>query len=110
MANARRGEIEAEIDGQRRVLCLTLGALAELEQTLKAGNLVELGERFAKGRLAANDIIAIIGAGLRGAGATLSDREVALLKIEGGVGQWARIAAELLQASFGQGEAQPPNP
>jgi hypothetical protein len=55
-------------------------------------------------------MIASIGAGLRGAGASLSDREVASLKIEGGVGEWARIAAELLQASFGQGEAQPPNP
>jgi hypothetical protein len=110
MANARRGEIEADIDGQKRILCLTLGALAELEQTLKAANLVELGERFATGRLAASDMIASIGAGLRGAGASLSDREVASLKIEGGVGEWARIAAELLQASFGQGEAQPPNP
>ena len=29
-ANRRRGEVEAEMDGERRILCLTLGALAEL--------------------------------------------------------------------------------
>jgi hypothetical protein len=110
MANARRGEIEAEIDGQKRVLCLTLGALAELEHRLQARDLSELGARFAKGRLAAGDIIAIIGAGLRGAGERISDEEVATLKIDGGVGQWAAVAARLLHASFGQGEAEPPNP
>ncbi len=110
MANARRGEIEAEIEGKRRVLCLTLGALAELEHRLHAADLTELGARFAKGRLSAGDLIALIGAGLRGAGETLSDDEVAALKIEGGVGQWAAIAARLLHASFGQSEDVPPNP
>ena len=30
MANPQRGEIEAVIGCERRVLCLTLGALAEL--------------------------------------------------------------------------------
>ena len=110
MANARRGEIEAEIEGQKRVLCLTLGALAELEHRLQARDLNELGERFAKGRLAAGDIIALIGAGLRGAGETISDNDVAKLRIEGGVSQWAMIAARLLHASFGPSEANPPNP
>ena len=31
MANRHRGEIEAELGGQRYTLCLTLGALAEIE-------------------------------------------------------------------------------
>lgn len=31
MANRHRGEIEAELGGKKRTLCLTLGALAELE-------------------------------------------------------------------------------
>ena len=31
MSNAHRGEIEAEFDGKCYCLCLTLGALAELE-------------------------------------------------------------------------------
>ena len=110
MANYRRGEIEVEIDGQNHVLCLTLGALAELEQRLKAENLVELGARFEKGHLSARDIIAIIGAGLRGAGVSITDEAVGRMQIEGGLTQWASIAAMLLQASFGQGEASTPNP
>jgi hypothetical protein len=31
MANIQRGEISATIDGEEKTLCLTLGALAELE-------------------------------------------------------------------------------
>ena len=37
-----RGEISAVLDGEERVLCLTLGALAELEARLSAGDLVGL--------------------------------------------------------------------
>jgi hypothetical protein len=110
MANMRRGEIEAEIDGQTYVLCLTLGALAELEHRLSASNLVELGARFEKGHLSANEMMAIIGAGLRGAGASFTDDDVGRMSMEGGITQWAMIAARLLQASFGQGEASTPNP
>ncbi len=110
MANYRRGEIEAELDGQTYVLCLTLGALAELEHRLGAADLVQLGARFEKGQLSAHDIMSIIGAGLRGAGSTISDDAVGHMTIEGGLTQWAMIAAKLLQASFGQGEATTPNP
>lgn len=39
MANARRGEIEAVIDGRAQVLCLTLGALAQLETAFAVDNL-----------------------------------------------------------------------
>ena len=43
MANPWTGEVALTIDGERRVLKLTLGALAELEQELSAGSLVDLG-------------------------------------------------------------------
>lgn len=69
MANKHRGEIEAEIGGARRTLMLTLGALAELEAAFGADDLVALTERFGAGRLKALDLIRILGAGLRGAGA-----------------------------------------
>ena len=46
MANWRRGEIEAVIGGEQRTLCLTLGALAELEAALGAEDLPALGRRF----------------------------------------------------------------
>jgi hypothetical protein len=55
-------------------------------------------------------MMAIIGAGLRGAGASFTDDDVGRMSMEGGITQWAMIAARLLQASFGQGEASTPNP
>jgi hypothetical protein len=65
MANARRGEIDAVLDGRHYVLCLTLGALAELEQAFGATDLASLADRFSAGRLSARDLIRIVGAGLR---------------------------------------------
>ena len=101
MANALRGEIAAVIGGEERVLCLTLGALAELEARLGAGDLVGLSERFAAGRVSARDLLAILGAGLRGGGNALTDDELARLSIEGGLKGAAEIAARLLRATFG---------
>lgn len=99
--NRRRGEIAASLDGQTRLLCLTLGALAELESGFGVANLAELAQRFESGRLSAADIIRIVGAGLRGAGNLIRDEDVAEMSTEGGVAGFARIATELLWASFG---------
>jgi len=79
MANLHRGEIEAQFGGRVYRLCLTLGALAELENAFGADDLVALAARIEKGRLRARDLVTIISCGLRGAGATLSDGEVAAL-------------------------------
>ncbi|WP_417310843.1 gene transfer agent family protein [Devosia sp.] len=102
MANAHRGEIAAVIDGEERVLCLTLGALAELEDRLVAGDLVGLSERFAAGRVSARDLTAILGAGLRGGGNAISDDDLARMRVEGGLQGAAEIAARLLRATFGE--------
>ena len=99
--NRRRGEIAADFDGETRLLCLTLGALAELESAFGVGNLAELAGRFEAGGLSAGDIIRIVGAGLRGAGNRVSDEDVAGMSIEGGAAGFARIATELLWVSFG---------
>lgn len=101
MANIHRGEISALIDGEDKTLCLTLGALAELEARLMAGDLVGLSERFATGRVSARDLTAIIGAGLRGGGNAVTDDDIARLSIEGGLRGAADIAARLLRATFG---------
>lgn len=101
MANRHRGEIEAELGGTRRTLVLTLGALAELESAFGAEDLVALAERFERGRLSAQDAIRVIGAGLRGAGETVSDDEVAQLAAAGGAAGYVRIVGELLAATFG---------
>ncbi|MCO6186687.1 gene transfer agent family protein [Rhizobium sp. L1K21] len=106
-ANKRRGEVEAVIGGERRVLCLTLGGLAELETAFAAENLNDLAARFSSGKLKADDMIRIIGAGLRGGGNLFSDEDVALMEIEGGIAGAARIVAELLMSAFG-GAAETP--
>ena len=100
MANRHRGEIEAEIGGERRMLVLTLGALAELEDAFGAEDLVALTERFGSGRLKARDLTRIIGAGLRGAGESVSDDEVATMAVDGGAQGYVRIAAALIAATF----------
>ncbi len=107
MANAHRGEIAAILGGVERRLCLTLGALAELEHAFKAEHLTQLVERFSTGRLSATDMIRVIGAGLRGAGDTIADDEVAALGCEGGAAGYARVVSDLLTATFG---AASPNP
>ncbi len=105
MANRHRGEIDAEIGGARRRLVLTLGALAELESAFGADDLAALTERFARGRLSARDLLRIIAAGLRGAGAAVSDEEVAAMSVAGGAAGYVRIAADLIEATFGSDAA-----
>lgn len=98
--NQRRGEILVNIDSNPRILCLTLGALAELEQAFKVNNLSELGAYFSKGKFGADDLFHIIGAGLRGGGNLYTDEDVRSLSIEGGAIGLAQIAADLLKITF----------
>jgi hypothetical protein len=100
MPNKYRGEIEAELGGNRHTLVLTLGALAELESAFEACDLVALAERFGSGRLKAVDLVRIIAAGLRGAGNNVSDDEVAAMTVDGGASGYVRIAASLIAATF----------
>lgn len=100
-ANRRRGEIAAELDGKSFRLCLTLGALAELEAAFAAEDLGRLVERFASGRLSALDMMRIIGAGLRGAGEAISDEDVGRMSVAGGVAGFAAIVSDLLTTTFG---------
>lgn len=109
-ANARRGEISARIDGVERLLCLTLGALADLENAFGADDLGTLGERFATGKFSARDLIKIVAAGLRGGGASVSDDDVAAMKTENGIAGFASIVAQLLQVTFCGEESQRSDP
>ncbi|MGB3416809.1 MAG: gene transfer agent family protein [Mesorhizobium sp.] len=111
-ANRRRGEVAAMLDGRPRRLCLTLGALAELEAAYAADDLTALVERFSTGRLSALDMIRIIGAGLRGAGESVSDEEVGAMQSDAGATGFAAVVADLLATTFGSGgsEEAAPNP
>ena len=65
-ANGARGEVVAVMAGAERRLCLTLGALAEIETGLGLGGLAELAERMRA--LSARDLMMVLAALLRGGG------------------------------------------
>ena len=100
MANPWAGEVAVVIDGERRVLKLTLGALAELEAGLAAGSLVDLVERFEAAAFSTRDVLALIVAGLRGGGWHGRSADLIEAEIEGGPLAAARAAAELLARAF----------
>ncbi|MEM6940559.1 MAG: gene transfer agent family protein [Pseudomonadota bacterium] len=100
MANRWRGDVAITVDGHPRVARLTLGALAELEEGLGESSLIELVERFETSRFASRDVVALLGAGLRGGGAAITDEAVAAAEIEGGPMAAAQAAAELLARAF----------
>jgi len=99
-ANKHRGEIIADIDGKSYRLCLTLGALAELESAFGDTDLLSLAQRFEQGDISASDAIKIIGAGLRGGGNTITNNELAMMQIDGGAQGYLALVVELLQATF----------
>ena len=101
MTNRHRGEITARLDGRAYTLCLTLGALAELEAQLEGEDILALAQRFESGRITAREAIYVIGAGLRGAGNDISDEAVARMQADGGVPGYLTLVINLLQAAFG---------
>ncbi|PJE26975.1 Phage tail tube protein, GTA-gp10 [Pseudooceanicola antarcticus] len=100
MANPHAGEVALVLDGQRHVMKLTLGALAELEAMLESGSLLELVERFESGGYSTRDVLALIVAGLRGGGWQGRAEDLLSVEIEGGPMLAARKAAELLARAF----------
>jgi hypothetical protein len=109
MPNKRRGEVALQLGDRRYTLCLTLGALAELEEAFGAGDLMALAERFGTGKLSSRDLLTILSVALRGGGHDLSDAETASLPLSEGIGPVAAAIAELLVATFGA-ETPTPNP
>lgn len=101
MANQRRGEIEAVLDGKTYTLCLTLGALAELEAAFGDEDMLALATRFERGRLSAGDVQKVLLAGLRGGGCEVGSDEVARMRAEGGAAGFVDIVARLLNVTFG---------
>lgn len=100
MANPWAGEAALVIGGERQVMRLTLGALAELEAGLESGSLVDLVARFEGGAFSTRDVLALIVAGLRGDGWRGSAADLLSAEIEGGPLVAARAAAELLARAF----------
>jgi hypothetical protein len=108
-ANRVRGEVEAMINGERRILCMTLGALAELETAFGVDNIGDLAGRFSGGRISTRDVMAILAAGLRGGGNVIEDGDVDDMRVEGGLGGAVSLAAVLLASAFvPEGRSQNP--
>ncbi len=100
MENPWAGEVSLVIDGEERLLKLTLGALAELEATMGTDSVVALAERFETGRFSARDVLALIVAGLRGGGWRGSAADLLSAEIAGGPVAAARTAGLLLARAF----------
>jgi hypothetical protein len=71
MANPQRGEVELVVGGETHVLCLTLGALAEIE-----------GLCTDEAPMTATRLVDVLGALMRGGGSDLADSEIRALPID----------------------------
>lgn len=78
--NAVRGEVSLVIEGVEHVLCLTIGALAEIESALGLTSLADLSERFKHPSV--KDLLAVLGALLRGGGHDIADPALARLQVD----------------------------
>jgi Phage tail tube protein, GTA-gp10 len=78
--NKLRGEIALNIEGERYRLCLTLGALAEIESGLGLSSLTELEARLKAPTIA--DIAIILAALLRGGGHDMSDEALLARQVD----------------------------
>jgi len=99
MTNPWRGEVRLTVDGRDYDLRLTLGALAELEEALGAGSLLDLVKRFDAGGYSSRDVLAILTAGLKGGRADPMP-DVAQGEIAGGPVAAGQAAAQLLERAF----------
>lgn len=90
--NRARGEVLLCIDGRDRKLCVTLGALAELEAAFDVVTLSQLSERLAQ--LTAADLILVLAALSAGGGEAMSAAELAVARID------PRAAVEAVAEAF----------
>lgn len=100
MANPWAGEVEVCLDDKPLRARLTLGALAELEDALGESSLIALIERFERGAFSSRDVMAVLVAGLRGAGWPGGMAEFMAAELKGGPIKAAHLAAALLARAF----------
>ena len=105
--NPQRGEVAIRVDGREHVMRLTLGALAGLEDRLKVASLLGLAEKFETGGVATAELIALLAAGIRGGGGTVTEDELAVAEVEGGAVGAMKGGLLLLSRTF-QPEMGPP--
>ena len=90
--NRARGEVELIVGGDVRTLCLTLGALAELEAAFGCQSLTELQVRLTQ--LSATELTTVLSILLKAAGSPADTERVA-------PGEAARAVAAAFHAALG---------
>lgn len=100
MINRKRGEVPFELEGEPLTLCLTLGALAELEACYGGEDILSLADRFASGRIGAEDALNLLEAALKGGGNPVERARLAAMHAPGAMGAVLATLADLLQATF----------
>lgn len=88
--NGARGETALTVGGRARRVCLTLGALAEIEGALGCRTMAELEARMRA--LSAADLMIVIAALLRGGGE--ADAAAGISAADVSPGEAARAVAE----------------
>lgn len=96
LCNKARGEVMLRIDGQPHRLCVTLGALAELEAAFDVVSLEALGERLAQ--LSPADLVTVVSALVTGGGEPLNPSHIAAAEID--PREAARAVAEAFRLAF----------
>lgn len=91
-ANPARGEVVASLAGEPRRLCLTLGALAELEGAFGLADWASMAARLCSPSAA--DLAVVLGALLRGGGEGAFAAELASAPVT------PREAADAVAAAF----------
>ena len=71
LANKTRGEVALYIDGAPKILCVTLGALAQLEGAFDVPSFAHLGERLQS--LNAHDLLIVLAALLGSEGPSVAE-------------------------------------
>ncbi len=100
MPNPHAGEVAVLVNGVPRTAKLTLGALAELEAALGDDTLIALVGRFEAGDVSSRDVMALLVAGLRGGGWSVTAPDLLTAEIAGGPLGAVKAAAELLARAF----------
>ncbi len=97
--NRYRGEVVAEVNGRRRIMRLSLSALAQIEACYGDVNIAQLSGQFASQGMAADDAENIIRAGLAAAGDETANHPHGL-QVKGGEEEMRHLAHQLLSAAF----------
>ena len=108
MSNLQRAEASVELAGARYVLRLTLQALAEIEAAFAVKGLDALGARLSDGGLGAQDLLALLGALIRGGGERIADADLASRIEARDLPVLIEAIGAVFAASFGESEAPDP--